>query len=110
MATGLPLSLLVIAALVLVFSALFCGLFLRLCVQHLVRKREESPLYNPPLDSAPSAPPAPPCTLPLPPPPSYSEAVGGCLQAAPPGAPPPYSLLLGPPGPRALGRSYTADS
>jgi len=128
--SGFPVSLLLIAALVLVFSFLFCGLFLRLALHHLVRKREnevsgceeggaggDTETLE---DSTPSAPPliTSDSCAPLPPPPTYSEAVASSpppkLQhpdAAHPAhvQPPPYSLLIGPSGP-CLARSYTANN
>ena len=126
--SGFPLSLLLIAALVLVFSFLFCGLFLRIGLQYLVRKKDELTRRDEDRgggdetetldDSAPSAPPLPTNSFcaPLPPPPTYSEAVAS--SPPPPKLssqhplhvqPPPYSLLIGPSGP-CLARSYTANN
>lgn len=133
--SGLPISLLLIAALVLVFSFLFCGLFLRLGLQYLVRKSDDlsgcdevggfgqggdsESLEEVATPSAPPLPSSPASCAPLPPPPTYNEAVASSpppkqgahhlLQAHPQVQPPPYSLLVGPSGP-CLARSYTADN
>ena len=128
--SGFPLSLLLIAALILVFSFLFCGFFLRLALQYLVRKRDELSGCDEEEgvvgdadtleDATPSAPPliTDSSCAPLPPPPTYSEAVAsspppklGSSQHPhlPHVPPPPYSLLIGPSGP-CLARSYTANN
>lgn len=126
--SGFPLSLLLIAALVLVFSFLFCGFFLRLALQYLVRKRDELSGCDEGgvggdadtlEDATPSAPPliTDSSCVPLPPPPTYSEAVASSpppklnssQRPLPQVQPPPYSLLIGPSGP-CLARSYTANN
>ena len=130
--SGFPLSLLLLAALVLVLSFLFCGLFLRLALQYLVRKRDEVSGCDEgggggdteTLEDTVVTPSAPPLLTsdssscaPLPPPPTYSEAVasspppklGSQHPAHPHVQPPPYSLLIGPSGP-CLARSYTANT